>query len=229
MPIILLKQLLPAGLLTIILATSLSLAGTAGLGAAEKGVFDHPVTKDTRPAMLQAAKRIAANPVVVGSFTQTKRILRLKKDFVSTGDFIFSGQEGVYWNVKKPFPSTVIMGADKLVQKTADGRASVMDAQGNAVFKRFADIIQAVFAGRLEAIEADFDLFYQAEGSGWRLGMVPREAAVRKVIAAMEIQGERSIASFRLTEATGDTVVYQFADQRYPAALDEAGKALFRY
>ena len=201
----------------------------AGNLAAETSVFDHPVTPASREALLAAAQRIASNPVVSGDFIQTKRITRLKKDFVSTGDFIFSGQDGVYWHVQKPFPSTIIMLSDKLVQKTANGKTSVMDAAGNAVFQRFADIIQAVFAGRIAGIENDFNLFYLPDGEGWRLGLVPREAAVRKVIAAMEIQGQRSIDSFRLTEANGDLVVYQFSGKQFPAQLDETQKQLFKY
>jgi hypothetical protein len=179
--------------------------------------------------MTAACERIAANPVVTGSFTQTKRIVRLKKDFVSTGAFIFSGQLGVYWEVKKPFPSTTIMTADKLVQKTADGRASVMDAAGNATFKRFADTIQAVFAGRIAAMEKDFLLYFLPQGTGWRLGLVPKEASVRKVIASMEIEGERYIKNFRLTEGTGDLVTYQFADSRFVQELGDHEKQLFLY
>jgi outer membrane lipoprotein-sorting protein len=201
----------------------------AGGAHAEESVFDHPVTDANRAAMQAVCARIAANPNVVGSFTQTKRITRLKKDFVSTGSYIFSGQLGVYWEVKKPFPSVTVMTADKLVQKTASGRSSVLDATGNATFKRFADTIQGVFAGRVAAMEKDFTLYYLPVGTGWRLGLVPKEATVKKVIAAMEIEGERFIARFRLSEGSGDTVSYQFADSRFVQELSADEKQLFLY
>ena len=208
----------------------LALFGLASLTlAAEESVFDHPVNDQSRDAMTSACSRIAANPVVSGHFIQTKRVTRLKKDFVSTGTFIFSGQLGVYWQVIKPFASTTIMTADKLVQKTADGRTSVMDGGSNTVFKRFADTIQAVFAGRLTTMETDFSLYFLPQDNGWRLGLIPKEASVRKVIASMEIRGERFIESFQLLEASGDQISYQFKDcQLVPEhSADEKRQFLF--
>ena len=93
------------------------------------------------------------------------------------------------------------------------------------MFRRFAETLQAVFAGNLAVIEEQFDLYFEGQAeTQWRLGLVPKDATVRGVIASLEISGDTHLREVLLTEADQDTVRYTFTDIQSAGALtpDEA-------
>ena len=210
----------------VILAAILSLG--AGRLVAEQSVFASRLTAASRPALARICSRISQDPVVEGTFTQTKHLKRLSKDFVSKGRFIFAVDRGILWDVRVPFPSTTVITRDRLVQRTPQGGTSVLDGSANPVFRRFADTLQAVFSGNLKTIEEEFDLFFTDRGdASWRLGLVPKDSAMRAVVSTMEIGGDTSVREVLVSEAGEDTVRYSFSDVRTPAALTADEEKLF--
>jgi outer membrane lipoprotein-sorting protein len=163
-------------------------------------VFSHPVSADSRPAMAESFGRLSEKAVVSGSFVQAKRIRRLGRDLVSKGEFLFSAKDGVYWKLTSPYPSTIVMTSTRLVQVSESGEASVIDSKDNAVFKRIAGTMQAVFSGSLGALEADFKVYFQ---------------------------GDESIRKLTLAEGSGDFIVYSFATTRRTDDLEETERGLF--
>ena len=194
---------------------------------AESPATAAPLSESSRKVLNQVCARVAAYPVVRGQFTQTKLIKRLNKNFNSQGRFLFSGQEGILWQVEKPFQSSMVMTKDRLVQKSASGKTSLMDSQGNLVFKRFADTLQAVFAGRLSVLEEQFSLRFQGDLTQWTITLIPLDDSVRSVIQTMEIQGDQYIRGLRLVEASGDLNVYTFSSIQDSASLSEPEQRQF--
>ena len=203
------------------------LSGCLLVASAENSIFEAPVTQANRETLNAVCTRIAANPVVRGSFSQTKHLSRLKKDFSAAGTFLFSTSDGVLWNVEKPYPSSMIMTRERLVQTTKGGKTSVLDGSGSTVFKRFADTLQAVFAGRLIVLEQDFQLYFAGTASQWRVGLVPREETVKALIQSLEISGDEYIRTLKLVEAGGDTTLYSFHDSASSAGLAANERAAF--
>jgi hypothetical protein len=205
---------------------ALSLA--AGRLAAEQSVFDFPLAPASRPALERACGRIALDAVVEGSFTQTKHLERLSKDFVTRGRFVVAADRGILWEALTPFPSTTIMTRDRLVQRTPEGGTSVLEGSAIPVFRRFADTLQAVFAGNLRVIEEEFQVFFaEGQGEAWRLGLVPKDSALRALISSMQIAGDRYVREILLSEAGADTVRYSFSDLRSREALTADEEKLF--
>jgi hypothetical protein len=204
-------------------------ASTAPASATADPVFSRPVSAETRAAMADSFGRLSEKAVVSGTFVQTKRIQRLGRDLVSKGEFLFSSKDGVYWKLTSPYPSTIVMTATKLVQVSESGETSVIDSKDNAVFKRIAGTMQAVFSGSLEALEADFKVHFQGNPSSWRLGLVPKEKSVRDIVASIVVEGDESIRRLTLAEGSGDFIVYAFATTRRADELEESERGLFVY
>lgn len=203
-------------------------AGSAAPGSATADpVFKHPLDAASRRALDDSFGRLSEKPVVSGGFTQKKRIQRLGRDLVSKGEFIFSAKDGVYWKIVSPYPSTLVLTAKKLVQRSDSGEESVIDANDNVVFKRIASTMQAVFSGDLAALEGEFSVYFQGDPSSWRLGLVPKERTVRDIVASLVVEGGSSIESLRLAEGSGDVVTYTFATVRAAGELTEGERGLF--
>ena len=190
-------------------------------------VFSHPVDAKSRPAMAASFGRLSEKAVVSGTFVQSKRIKRLGRDLVSKGNFVFSIKDGIYWNITSPYPSTIVMTSTRIVQRSPGGEVSVIDSKDNAVFKRIALTMQAVFSGDLGALEGEFAVYYQGDSSAWRLGLLPKEKAVREVVASLVVEGGDSINALKLAEGSGDTVTYTFATMRRADELEGDERGLF--
>jgi hypothetical protein len=202
-------------------------AASAAASPTSDPVFAHPLKESTRPAMAASFGALAGKAVVAGSFTQSKRIKRLGRDLVSKGEFLFSTELGVYWNILSPYPSTIVMTAQRLVQKSPEGETSVIDAKDNLVFKRIAGTMQAVFSGDLAALESEFAVYFQGDRGSWRLGLVPKEKTVREVVASLVVEGGDSIKAMRLAEGSGDVVSYAFVTTKASESLEEKERGFF--
>ncbi len=176
-----------------------------------------PLGPGNRSTIVEIFKTIGTHPIAKGTFTQTKKLTRLGRSFVSKGNFIFSAKDGLLWNIKTPFASVLLMANDRMVQRTPDGRESVMG--GNEVFKRFSHTIQAVFKGDTGLVEVEFVISFTSVDGNWYLKLEPRDKSFRSIIATMFIRGRQFIESFRIVESTGDSVDYVFSDTFFPERL----------
>jgi hypothetical protein len=54
------------------------------------------------------------------------------------------------WDTVSPFPSTMAVGRDFIIQTGLGGTKSKLDARGNETFISLADTISAIFSGNAE-------------------------------------------------------------------------------
>jgi hypothetical protein len=203
------------------------------LFAQEEGVFDHPLNAETQNRLNAVCAGLAARPVVKGTFEQVKTIRRLNRSLVSKGDFVIAASAGMLWITKTPFPSTMAVGRDFIIQTTPAGSRSKLDAKGNETFLSLADTLSSIFTGNAATLAAKFDRFFtESPGGGWIIGLVPKESAVRSfaeriVIAGSSPAGGALIHSIQIAEPSGDSVRYALANHRFASGLDADEKAAF--
>jgi outer membrane lipoprotein-sorting protein len=169
----------------------------------------------------------AAHPIITGTFVQAKTITRLNRALVSGGNFIIADGYGIVWETLKPFPSTMAVGRDFIIQSTASGAKSKLDAAGNETFIRMSDTISAVFSGDSKKLMANFENTVTKSGGVWTLTLVPKESAVRSIIAKITMLGDSVARVITLYEQSGDTIQYELSNHTFPGALTAREKAFF--
>jgi hypothetical protein len=206
------------------------------LEAQDLDVFAHPLAAGALPRYTAICAELAARPLVKGSFALTKTLPRLNRSLVSRGDFIIAAEQGMVWETRSPFPSTLIVGRDFMAQSTPGGTKSKIDARGNELFMSIADTMSALFTGNAEKLREGFDQYFMetAGGTGWTVGLVPRERTVRSFMERIVLSGSASdggggalIRSIVIYEPGGGSAAYALSDHRFPAALDAGEAALF--
>ena len=222
------RRAAPLALLVCCLGLPMSTASQAAPSApASDPVFSRPLDSSSRAALGDSFGKLSERPVVAGAFTLTKRVKRLGRDLVSKGDFLLSAKDGIYWDIKSPYPSTLVLTSKRIVQRSPDGEESVIDAADNAVFKRIAETMQSVFSGNLGALEGEFSVYFQGDASSWRLGLVPKEKTVRDLVASIVVEGSSTVSRLSLAEGNGDVVDYRFQTARTADGLTESERGLF--
>ncbi|MDR0502310.1 MAG: outer membrane lipoprotein carrier protein LolA [Treponema sp.] len=193
------------------------------------GVFRYPLGSQTEKAFLATCQKLSEHPLIRGSFDQEKIFGRYNRSLKSSGNFIIAAQLGMVWNTVKPFPSTLALGKDFLIQSRPGGQKNVLSAQGNETFLRMADVLNAVFSGNSRALVDNFKVFYQSAGNVWEIGLSPSDTAINAFAEKIIMKGDAAIRSIQIFEQNGDSIIYNLSNHSYPAQLDNHEKSLFTY
>jgi hypothetical protein len=213
---------------------------TAGLWAQTppEEIFNHPLDSKTMDAFKTTCSRLAEHPVARGNFEQEKKLNRLDRSLKSSGNFIIARGLGMVWDTNKPFPSTLTLGKDYIIQSRSGGQKTVLSAQGNETFLRMAEVISAVFSGNSQGLMDNFVIYYSGSSASWELGLIPKDATISAFMEKIVMKGgggapsggvsnDSAINSILIYEQNGDTVRYILSNHSYPAELNANEKALF--
>ena len=194
---------------------------------AQEDIFRYPLTQQTRATFDTVCANLAEKPIVKGNFEQEKHLNRLNRSLLSSGNFIIATKKGMVWETLKPFPSTMIMGNDFIMQSRPDGRKSVLSAQGNETFTQMADVISMVFSGQSQGLLKNFEIYFSGSVSDWNMGLLPKNSVFASFIMKITMGGNSAIGSIRLFEPGGDTTSYTLLNHTYPAKLNDHEEAFF--
>ena len=180
---------------------------------------------------------LAEHPNTTGDFVQTKTILTNGRKLKSNGKFILSTL-GILWQTEKPFPSSLILTEDSMIQIAANGNKSVMDGKDNQIFANISDTLRSVFNGDAEKLQKNFKCDFSYDGKeDWKVELTPKDSTIAAVMSTLILSGkytgrgsqaaEASLNSLELIEASGNTIIYEFTNQKYPKELSEDEKQIF--
>ena len=199
----------------------------SGLPTWAQDIFSHPLKPETMAAFNATSERLAEHPIVKGNFEQEKLLSRLKRSLKSSGNFIIAVELGMVWDTLKPFPSTMALGKDYLVQSRPGGQKTVLSAEGNETFIRLAEVISSVFSGNTQRLLDNFEVYYSGSVSGWELGLLPRDRAIASFAVRITMKGDTAIRHILINEQNGDSITYVLSNQSYPSELASHEKSFF--
>ena len=180
-------------------------------------------------------KSLASHPNTTGSFTQTKILQTNGRKLTSTGKFIFCPL-GILWQTEKPFPSSLILTEDAMIQIAANGKKSVMSGKDNQIFANISATLSSVFSGNAEELKKNFNCkFEEGADGGWKVYLTPKDSTIAAVMKSLVLAGtfeEGSAAgalltTLEMTEMSDNTILYEFANQKYPKELSADEKQNF--
>ena len=182
-------------------------------------------------SMESICAELSKNKITKGNFIQEKTITKTGKVLKSSGNFIFS-ESGILWATEKPFPSTMILGKDFMIQVSADRTKKIMNAGGNGVFKNISSTLLAVFSNNVPALNDKFNIEFNTQKENWTVILKPKDSTVAAFMNSIVLNGNSSsakteIISVELTEAKGNKVLYKFINQTHPEELTEDEKTFF--
>ena len=81
-------------------------------------------------------------------------------------------------------------------------------------------------------MQDNFDVDFSFSGSDWKAVLSPKDNMVKKILLSLSIGGKATensadLNSIVMAEATGDTITYNFTNQKYPKELTADEKSYF--
>jgi len=171
---------------------------------------------------------LAKPKVLCGHFDQSKQLTGLKKPVVSNGRFCVVADRGVLWRTLQPFPSTVRLTRDEIIQLQGDRVAMRLDVKQEPAVRMINSVLFALLAGDLGQIEKWFLVDGAIHDSGWSVTLKAREPGLAKAISSVALDGDAYVKNITISETGGDrtSIVFSKIDTGDAAmSVDEA--ALF--
>jgi len=191
-------------------------------------------------ALLAAALAQAAAPVqkieamldkpkvLCGRFEQSKQLAGMKKPLASSGRFCVVSGKGILWRTLQPFPSTLRLTRDEIVNYQGDRVAMRLDAQQEPTVRMINSVLFSMLAGDLSQLDKLFDVDGAIEGNGWHVTLKAREPALARAIGAISLSGDNFVRGIKIDEAGGDHTTISFSGmQSGEQAMQPEEAALF--
>jgi Outer membrane lipoprotein carrier protein LolA len=177
-------------------------------------------------AQIQAV--LAKPKVFCGRFDQNKQLVGLKKPVTSNGRFCVIADKGVLWRTLQPFPNTLRLTRDEIVQFRGERVGMRLDAGKEPTVRMVNNVLFSLLAGDLGQLEKLFDIDGSIEGGHWNVTLKARAPGLAKVIGAISLAGGVYVQQVTISEASGDRTTIVFtAIETGEAAMTADEAALF--
>jgi outer membrane lipoprotein-sorting protein len=179
-------------------------------------------------AMQAIAREVARPAVLRGEFSQEKQVAGFRNPLRSQGRFVVARERGVIWTTLKPFPSEMVITAERILSRQPDGSTRVeLDAREQPAMRSVNAILFALMSGDVQALSSQFTVDAQRDAEGWTLALTPKSPMLAKAFSALQLRGDRYVRQVDIVEASKDRTRLTFtALTEAPATLaaDEAAR-----
>ncbi len=156
------------------------------------------------------AVQMDRHPLVRAEFVQSKQVAALKRPLLTSGQLLFSRQQGVLWQIEQPYRVSYLLAEDRVVEIAADGSRKERLARDLPGMAQVSRVFRAMLGGNTAELRNYFELQVQGDTSRWTLLLKPRQAQLAQFIEQLEIRGGAFVSEVRILEAGGDVTQIRF-------------------
>ncbi|MDO8541458.1 MAG: outer membrane lipoprotein carrier protein LolA [Opitutaceae bacterium] len=138
------------------------------------------------PAWRELAARFARRTDTTASFEERRYFPFRKEPVVLVGDVRVSPVHGLSLHYTSPDERTMILDDHGLLVREASGQAAPLDPRAAAAVGPLRSILRFDFA----ELAAGYELYGRRAGETWSLGLVPRDATLRRALGDIFVEGE---------------------------------------
>jgi hypothetical protein len=184
----------------------------------------------SQPATTEALRALAQQLNLQLDTRQLRHLQVLKKPLLSQGQIIFSPAQGLVWQQQRPFSTLMVLKDQQLIQQNSQGKVQQLNAavSGNPIAQQLPRLLQAIMAGDIDALSANFALFMPAKtpkNASWQLGLQAKDPQVQASMGNITLSGDTQLRSLIMTSSQADIRDYtqiQFIDpQQGPLSASE--------
>ncbi|AHG87464.1 Outer membrane lipoprotein carrier protein LolA [Bibersteinia trehalosi USDA-ARS-USMARC-190] len=141
-----------------------------------------------------------------GQFSQQRFLNGLTKPMTTQGDFVLLKNQGLLWQMKKPFENQLRVKADGISQWNGSQWVSSQQLGQSEQIKLFLGLL----SGDVAALSTQFDLQLNGTEKAWQLGLVPNSLLMKQIFDNIEIRGDLVVKSIEIREKQGDRTLIRF-------------------
>jgi len=146
------------------------------------------------------------------TWTMERTFPGVSRALTSKGTVVCKAGRGIVWTVREPFESSVEMTTNAMVFVDEDGqREKSLDALPH--YEDLRKATDAFVAGDSKAFDGVFDVTEErTPDGGWRLVLVPKISAMRRLFSSIELAGDRLPTNAVMRTGHGGCSVIRFKE-----------------
>lgn len=145
------------------------------------------------------------------TFHETKFIAVLDHPVETTGELLFTPPDHLEKRSHGLNAETLIADRDSVVIERGGRRQALALAQYPEIGV-FVDSIRGTLAGDRAALEKAYELSLGGDAQRWTLTLVPREAALQRIVKRIDIEGQQGqVRRIEIEQADGDRSIMTIA------------------
>ncbi|MFA9498856.1 outer membrane lipoprotein carrier protein LolA [Mannheimia sp. E30BD] len=141
-----------------------------------------------------------------GQFSQQRFLNGLTKPMMTQGDFVLLKNQGLLWQMKKPFENQLRVKADGISQWNGSQWVSSQQLGQSEQIKLFLGLL----SGDVAALSSQFNLQLNGTEKAWQLSLVPNTLLMKQIFDNIEIRGDLVVKSIEIREKQGDRTLIRF-------------------
>jgi hypothetical protein len=168
-----------------------------------------PAQDNANLAKIQAL--LAKPPIVCGKFEQSKTLVGLRRPVRSSGRFCVALEKGVLWTTLLPFPASLRLTKDEIVE-SRDGQVTKrLSAQQEPTIGIINDLLFSLLQGDLKRLASGFAISSTVDAQQWKARLVPNEGGMKRIIGSIDLNGGAFVNEIVIHEASGDLTNIAFS------------------
>lgn len=173
--------------------------------------------------------KVKQTEILKGDFTQTKKITGIKKEFITTGAFIFSKKYGVIWHTKNPFDIKYII-TENSIKEIQNNETKVIAKDAQNFFKEFSKVFNAILTADYDKLKNDFKLdISNKKNEIIELILIPENNTIKEIYEKITLKITTHINEIKFYETSKDTTVIEFKNLQHDIKkLEENEIELFK-
>jgi outer membrane lipoprotein-sorting protein len=163
--------------------------------------------------------QFARHAVVRADFTQEKRIQGMTRPVVSEGRLLFSRDQGVVWQIERPYRAAYLLTGTHMIEVAADGTRRAVAVADQPGLPEVSRVFRSVLGADTAALAEQFRIEATGTLARWTLRLTPRADALKKAIPLIVLSGGEFLERVELDEAAGDHTLIRLMRTRAGDAL----------
>jgi Outer membrane lipoprotein carrier protein LolA-like len=156
------------------------------------------------PQLMTALSQVKTS---TARFVETKYLHVLNQAQKSSGRLIFIAPGHLQKETIEPAMARLTIDGDRLTIERQGEQPRVISLRDYSEIGPLVESVRATLAGDLPGLTRNFATTFAGGPNGWTLTLVPLEAKLRTLVAAIRIQGSQSaIRDIETMEADGDRI-----------------------
>lgn len=180
-----------------------------------------PVQSTGDDPNLRRIQAMLAKPAAMcGRFEQAKTLVGLRRPVRSSGRFCVVLDKGVLWTTVLPFPATLRLTKDEIVESHGAQVTKRLSAREEPTVGIINDLLFSLLQGDLGRLMTSFAITSTVDDREWTAKLVPKDGGMKHVIGGIELNGGAFVRQITIREASGDATEISFSGiATGPAAL----------
>lgn len=176
-------------------------------------------------------QRFSHQPVVRADFTQQREIKGMARPLKSSGSMLIAQDKGLWWHQAAPFPLTLVLDEQRMVQVMNGQPPQVVTADSNPQMFQFNHLLRALFQADRKVLEQNFTISFSDLGNQrWRLVLIPISSPLDKLFNDITLNGGEFLEGIDLNDRQGDRTRIALSNQRItPQVLSDEERKRFEF